>query len=107
MPPNVMVTLKRKRSKQHASLGHLTKVMGTMHGPDRAALHASAAGSREVHSGAAPVPHKQLGARLLWRPSNMAVTSPTNQPLLERHRSMPLQNRARPGVTLTTPSLVC
>ncbi|CAL8466464.1 g6000 [Coccomyxa elongata] len=98
MPPNVTVTLKRKRSKQHASLGHLTKVMGTMNGPDKATLHASAAGSREADSGAAPEPRKQSGARLLARRSgDMAVTSPINQPPSERQRPVPLRNRARPG----------
>jgi hypothetical protein len=32
MPPNVTVTLKGRRTQQHASLGHLTKVMQSLNG---------------------------------------------------------------------------
>ncbi len=41
MPPNVTVTLRGRRQQQHASLGHLTKVMQTLNNVGEPSLSAS------------------------------------------------------------------
>ncbi|BDA51156.1 hypothetical protein COCOBI_18-0320 [Coccomyxa sp. Obi] len=85
MPPNVTVTHKRKRSKQHASLGHLTKVMGTVNGPDTPPVHPSAAGSQEAEPG--PVPRPRMHSRARLHPSEKTAAGPPIQPLPKRQRS--------------------
>ncbi|CAL8464988.1 g4523 [Coccomyxa elongata] len=92
MPPNVTVTLKGRRSKQHASLGHLTKVMRPMNGPDRPPLHASAAGSREIAPGRGPGPRMHLGARLHRHASDVTMAGSPAQPPPRRQRSAPLRD---------------
>ncbi|KAK9917197.1 hypothetical protein WJX75_001761 [Coccomyxa subellipsoidea] len=52
MPPNVTVTLKGRRTQQHASLGHLTKVMQSLNARLHRAAEAAAAE-------AAPTTHKR------------------------------------------------
>ena len=111
MPPNVTVTLKGRRSEQHASLGHLAKVMETMNGLDRPALHASVPTSCEAKPGPAPGPHTHSGARLERHASDvMAAAGPPAQPPPRRQKSAPLRDRPqhdrflqeqpRPGLTL-------
>ncbi|BDA50584.1 hypothetical protein COCOBI_16-2600 [Coccomyxa sp. Obi] len=94
MPPNVTVTLKGRRSKQqHASLGHLSKVMQPINGLDKASLHASATATREAEPGPAPGPHMHLGARLLRHASDVTAAGPPAQPPPKRQRSAPLRDR--------------
>lgn len=113
-PPKVTVTLKGRRSKQHASLGHLTKVMRPMNGPDRAPLHASAADSRGAEPGPGPGPRMHPGARLHRHASDVTMAASPAQPPPRRQRSAPLRDhppsqqhdrtfheQPRPGQTLT------
>ena len=106
MPHNATATVKRNRLKQHASLSHLTEVIGTRNDPDRASLDASAAGSRKAEPGPAPAPCMQLAGELQGHPPDVAAAGSPSQPRLSRQRSPPLpiarllQKRPRSGLTL-------
>ncbi len=106
MPPNATATVKQNRLKQQALQSHLTKVMGTRNGPDRASPDASAAGSRKAKPGPAPAPCMQLAGELQGHPPDVAAARPPSQPRTSRQRSPPLpharllQKRPRSGLTL-------